>query len=302
MKKIKFIFFLIVFLVIGYFLGNFIPLRLIKSSEESIEPSEESIQGQTILEVKVMTEDKNLLAGIEVDIARKPGPPPIGGVASTDENGLAVFNIKPGKYFIFFNTNNFPKNLKCPNPQPIKVKEGIINTQIVVLSETEKGEKRKESLQEILLVKDDFSLSLPKGWKETSAPAGVSAMATNIEEEIADSKAKRINFRTYVSVNYDSLNSRSKEEYLNFVKNSLIQTLPGITFTYEKTGSIDSRDAYFIEAEVRQQQIDFKILLVLIKGNDEDVWRLNFNTLKSNWIDYKELFYQTAETFKVKIR
>ncbi|HLD30778.1 MAG TPA: hypothetical protein VJB41_01075, partial [Patescibacteria group bacterium] len=50
-----------------------------------------------------------------------------GGVAITDQNGLAVFNVKPGKYFVFFNDNNFPKNVKSPELQPVEVKSGEIN-------------------------------------------------------------------------------------------------------------------------------------------------------------------------------
>lgn len=70
---------------------------------------------------------------IEVDLAPKPGAPPQGGVSHTDNNGIAVLNVKSGQYYIYFNLNNFPNNLQMPESQMIIIQEGIINKKTVVL-------------------------------------------------------------------------------------------------------------------------------------------------------------------------
>ncbi|RLG10692.1 hypothetical protein DRN73_07200 [Candidatus Pacearchaeota archaeon] len=162
--------------------------------------------------------------------------------------------------------------------------------------------QKKEDLEKKnnLLVKDDFSLVLPKGWKEAPSPSGISAMVVNAEEKISDIAAKKINFRSYFSVKYDTLNGRNKEEYIEFIKKTLIQAVPGITFIYEEPATINNKDVYFIEAEVTQQGVDFKILISLIRGNEDDAWILSFNTTKANWPEYKDVFYQIARSFRVK--
>jgi len=68
-------------------------------------------------------------------VAEKPGQPPEGGVGETNKQGLATFYIKPGNYYIFFNSNNFPPDLKYPVEKmiPVKVEEGKINQATIIL-------------------------------------------------------------------------------------------------------------------------------------------------------------------------
>ena len=77
---------------------------------------------------------RNPLSKIEVDVAEKPGQPPKGGIAVTDEEGIATFNIKPGNYFIYFNNLTFPKNLSVPDPQSITVIEDSINEKTFLIT------------------------------------------------------------------------------------------------------------------------------------------------------------------------
>ncbi len=127
MNKIKIIVFLIIFTGLGYLLGNFFPFY-------SGQNSDKDIQGEVLLEVAVVTEQGNPLPNIEVDVAEKIGPPPLGGTVLTNSQGIASFNLKPGNYFIFFNSNNFPTGFKFPESRPISVEEGISNKQTIVLS------------------------------------------------------------------------------------------------------------------------------------------------------------------------
>jgi hypothetical protein len=127
MNKIKIIIFLIIFTGLGYLLGNFFPFY-------SGQNSDESIQEEVLLEVAIVTEEGNPLPNVEVDVAKKIGPPPLGGIVLSDSRGIAVFNLKPGDYFIFFNSNNFPEGFKYPDSRSISVREGMSNKQTIVLS------------------------------------------------------------------------------------------------------------------------------------------------------------------------
>ncbi len=166
--------------------------------------------------------------------------------------------------------------------------------------EAVKTEEENQPSQNNVLATDDFSLDRPEGWREAPAPTGVSMMIVNADEEIIDEEAKKINFRSYFSVSYDTFNGRSREEYVKYIKDSLVQALPGIIFTEEKSGIANGNDTYFIESEANQKGIDFKVFIALIKGKNNDVWAMSFNTTKSYWPNYKNLFYQTVASFKMK--
>ncbi len=97
---------------------------------------DQGIAGNAELKVTLLMDNnvKNPLSGIEVDVAVKPGNPPKGGVAVTDETGVATFNVKPGTYYVFFNDLSFPKNLAVPQPQMVTVSEGKISEKTLLIT------------------------------------------------------------------------------------------------------------------------------------------------------------------------
>jgi len=201
---------------------------------------------------------------------------------------IIVLGVVAGTYFV--KENKLPDN-ELEKEETIIPSNGLEDNKSG-FSGNETGPEAQE--EENLLVKDDFSIKVPEGWRETTALQGISAMIINVNEEITDPNVKKINFRSYFSVSYDSLQERGMEEYVEYTKNSLSQVIPGIVFTHQ--------EAQAIEAEITQQGVDFKVLIVFVKGvEEEDVWVISFNTVKGNWDGYKDLFYEIAESFKVKI-
>ncbi len=100
---------------------------------------EKGIVGNAELKVTLLMDNnvKNPLPNVEVDLAGKPGQPPEGGTAITDESGVATFKVKPGNYFIYFNDNAFPKNLKVPELEQIVVSEGVSNKKTILITTVE---------------------------------------------------------------------------------------------------------------------------------------------------------------------
>ncbi len=136
MKKLIIALFIAVSLLIGYLAGNIFPLK--SNSSEGLaedkkpfslfQPDDQGIKGEDKLQVILEMEDTgNPLNNVEVNLAKEPGQPPLGGTALSDEKGIATFNIKSGNYFIFFNSSNFPGNLQIPEPRSIEVKSGEVN-------------------------------------------------------------------------------------------------------------------------------------------------------------------------------
>jgi len=150
-----------------------------------------------------------------------------------------------------------------------------------------------------VVIKDDFSVKLPDGWEEVSAPTGAMLTAIDSNEKIIDVNAQKINFRSYLAVILDKLGDKTKDGYYQALKDTLNQSFTGISFAKEEKGIIDGKDTYFLEAEFAQQEVNFKILLSVNVG-DQDVWIMSFNTIKGSWDNYQDIFYQTARSFAVK--
>ena len=150
------------------------------------------------------------------------------------------------------------------------------------------------------LVTDDFEITLPVGWEQTTPAIGTSAMAVNENEKLDDPAAQKINFKSYFAISYDTLQKKSLSEYLQNIKNTLLQTISNVVFTNEQDIIIDNKPARAVEAELTQQGVDFKILMVVIAGQHEDVWVISFNTTKSSWDGYKEIFSNITKSFSLK--
>ena len=140
MKKSILILVAVMALALGYVLGSLFPLNLFGAGQTGQGKfslpffQDQGIKGDVRLEVILEMDNGQPLENVEVDLAEQPGPPPVGGIALSDENGLAVFSVKPGNYFIFFNDMNFPKNIKTPESQAIEVNEGETNQVKVILT------------------------------------------------------------------------------------------------------------------------------------------------------------------------
>jgi len=152
------------------------------------------------------------------------------------------------------------------------------------------------------LVTDDFEINLPVGWRKTAPAIGSSAMAVKANEQLNDPAAQKINFRSYFAVSYDTTQGKSLSEYMQTVKNQLQQTIPGAVFAQEHDTTINGKAARAFEADFNQKGVNFKILMVAIKGSGNDVWVISFNTLQSTWVEYQEIFSNIANSFKLKLK
>lgn len=129
MKNLKFVAVSVVLLVAGYFVGNFFPFSI----PQLIQTPQEDIKGNVELKVSVVAGINQPVPNLEIDLGKTTGPPPAGGVAKTNENGIAIFLVKPGNYVVYFNEGTFPKNLEHGPPQPVTVLENSANNVTVVL-------------------------------------------------------------------------------------------------------------------------------------------------------------------------
>jgi len=184
-------------------------------------------------------------------------------------------------YFVFWNKNNFY----------------MANT-----TETQDKSVQDKDVSQNKLVTDDFEITLTDGWIKTQASAGTLAMAVATDENTLDSGAKKINFRSYLAVSRDTFSGDSLIEYMQTVKDALLATAPNAVFYNENELQIKNRKAYAMEVEINQQEVNFKVLIVAVKGDGDDVWVMSFNTTKLDWEKYSQNFSDMANSFFVKIK
>ena len=167
---------------------------------------------------------------------------------------------------------------------------------------SEKADKTDNQLSQNKLVTDDFEMVLPQGWIKSDPAAGVSAMAVNADEQLDDPAAEQINFKSYFAVSRDIIEDGGPSEYMKVIENSLREIIPGISFSEERDMEISGRNARAVKAEMNQKGVDFNALMVSIKGDGNDVWTISFSTTKNKWEEYKESFFNVANSFKLKIK
>lgn len=152
-----------------------------------------------------------------------------------------------------------------------------------------------------LVTKDAFSLEAPANWKESLALLpGVSLMMVNSTETSERPEVKKINFKSYFSVSYATLDGKTLDEYTAYLKDKLTRMVAGISFQDLEPTIIDGRPAKVFSADLTQQGVDFKLLMFVAEGKDKDVWMISFNTLATDLTEYQSLFSQIATSFRVK--
>ncbi|MBU4370070.1 hypothetical protein KKG58_04950, partial [Patescibacteria group bacterium] len=145
-----------------------------------------------------------------------------------------------------------------------------------------------------------FSVKVPKGWVEQTAPMGVSLMAVDMLSVVNDERARQINFHPYYTVSLDSLQDLELQGYVEILKQGINQVTPGIVFQNENNLEINANKAYAMEGEVIQNEIEFKLLIVLVKGKTKDVWVVSFNTTKADWDKNAPQFTEIANSFLIR--
>jgi hypothetical protein len=198
-------------------------------------------------------------------------------------------------------------------PQPMKKKIVIIGLIVLVVAAAAIGiyfakhdkppadtTEQNTAQPQTQIITDDFSIDLPSGWEQTTAVTGTSAMAFNANEVVDDPAAEKIGFKTYFAVSPDTLQEESMDKYFQALRGALLQSVPDVVFTKEQDITINGNSAHAIEAELTQQEANFKILMVVISGQEKDLWVLSFNATKSSWGKYEEIFYNLAKSFVFK--
>src|SRR4030042_693998 len=176
-------------------------------------------------------------------------------------------------YFYFFKQDKSAVNPTENVTNETTTEENLVNEQYAVEGNDQTNAEQSQNQ----IVTDDFSIALPVGWSKAveTVPEAL-AIAINPNETINDVAAQNINFKSYLAVSSDKLQDKTFSEYAQSVKSGLEATLASAVFTKDQDMTINGNSAHATELEMTQEGINFKVLLVIIKGEGEETWILSF--------------------------
>lgn len=200
---------------------------------------------------------------------------------------IAIASIGLIFYFMSKNKNDVTTNNE--NKIPPQTSNQLLSN--------EKSSQPKESSGPY--VGDDFTIVAPSKWIQTHMPSTLVSFQNSKETQPEGSAAAKINFKSYIAVSFDNAQGKTLDEVAKLVKQQTQSVVPSISFDSETNGTIDSQSAKLIEASLNQQNVDFKVLLAIVM-KDNKYFTISANTTAQKWTEYRDVFYNTANSFKFK--
>jgi len=189
-----------------------------------------------------------------------------------------------GVGFYFVQQNKSPKTDKLN----IQTEQSLANQENKQLAE-----------QNHLYSGDDFTMLPPSGWLRSQLPGTLVSYQNPVEKHPTGSAAEKINFRTYLAVSFDNSNGQTLAEIIELVKRQIQSIAPAAVLQSTTPGTIDNEPATFMEFNLTMQNIDFKVMMIIVLKGDK-YFTISNNTTIEKWPEYQETFYNTASSFQFK--
>lgn len=146
-----------------------------------------------------------------------------------------------------------------------------------------------------------FTLVLPPGWEtQEPAPEKFILKATYIKNNSQDPLARKINYKTNLYVTREELDGKTLSEYVNLLNDKIKKMNSDSIIHSENETIFNDNQAYLVDVELKNNGIEFKSIMGVIQGKNDDVWVISFNTPKLDWINTAVQFYGVLNSFQLK--
>jgi hypothetical protein len=146
-----------------------------------------------------------------------------------------------------------------------------------------------------------FNLVLPPGWEtQEPAPEGFVLKATYIKNNSQDPLARKINYKTNLYISREELDGKTLSGYVNLLNDKIKKVNSDSIINSENETIFNDNQAYLVDVELKNNGIEFKNILGVIQGKNDDVWVISFNTPKLDWISTAVQFYGVLNSFQLK--
>jgi hypothetical protein len=150
-----------------------------------------------------------------------------------------------------------------------------------------------------LYVGEDFTIARPENWIQTHLQSTLVSFQNTSESYPEGSAPAKVNFKSYVAVSFDNTQANTIEEISSLVKQQIQAVIPGASFGSKIKETISGQPAVITEIDLRQQDIDFKVLMGIIMKEDK-YFTISANTTTQKWPEYGPIFYDMIRSFRFK--
>lgn len=144
-----------------------------------------------------------------------------------------------------------------------------------------------------------FSIVPPAGWQETQLTGALATFVNTNEQFSEDSAAAAIHFQSYIAVSFDTTGDRTLDTVTSDTLDQLRTAIPSVAIVEQTAKTINDRDARFIVITMTQQEVPYKVLVVLLDAG-ERFYSISCNTTQDQWDAYDALCTTSAESFRIK--
>lgn len=146
-----------------------------------------------------------------------------------------------------------------------------------------------------------FRLVLPSGWEtQEPAPEKFILKATYVKNNSKDLLAQKINYKTNLYIAQEELDGKTMSNYIKLLNEKVQKMKNDSTIHSENETAFNGNKAYLIDIELKENGIEFKSIVGVIQGKNDDVWVISFNTPKLDWITTASQFYGVLNSFTLK--
>ena len=202
---------------------------------------------------------------------------------------IVVFGLIYYFYFLNMEETTLPVNEEIAGEEQVDVGQ----------EETQDVDHSDVSVEKNPYVGDDFTFLPPMDWIQVEIPSTLVAYQNVKEIQPQNSAAEKVHFKSYMAVSFDSTNGQTLPEIVDLVKKQIESVALGTSFTLETSGQIDNESAKFIEADMLMQEVNFKVMIAIVLKGDK-YFTISSNTTKEKWSEYRDFFYDSAESFEFK--
>ena len=135
-------------------------------------------------------------------------------------------------------------------------------------------------------VEQGFSFEMPENWSQTYE---LGPFAILNQEEEGD-------FKSYVIFVRDDLNGRTLNQYFDYTKTKLDESLE----EFEVLEEIDFDNVHTIKGKTTQEDINYIISIAFVEGINDTCWVLSLNTLEENFDTVNPIFENVFQTFNLR--
>jgi len=146
-----------------------------------------------------------------------------------------------------------------------------------------------------------FRLKLPPGWEtQEPAPEPFLLKATYVKNGSQDPLARKINYRTNLSIAHETLEGETLATYASLLEAEIKSLQDKAIIRSESQTIFNNNSAYLIDAETKDNNIELKNIIVVIQGERDDAWVISLNTTKLDWDNMAFQFYEVLNSFQLK--